>query len=233
MHVHASTKLGHGPRGKQVRGDTAGRSNNSIVFRKNPRTERLGSTSAGGGVGICAGGQAWPSMRRWAIAGWRGLALRRVVRSAGGSAIVWLVGTHRPLARGNFHVIDVEVVVSRNVSGQLRAFDLFVVFVDDARLNHLATERVDGVSNVGVEFSSAVGILNKAAFFEPLTALIAVIGAKMVLHSALAAVRSELPAGHGDEGTACAVDNFQVANHETIIEGNRAERFQPLAGFFH
>ena len=88
--------------------------------------------------------------------------------------------------------------------------------------------------NVGIELGAAILVLDGPIFLQPAAALIAIQRTEMVLVAALRAMRGQLAAGHGHERTIGAFDDLQVANHEAIVQRDRTECVQPLAGdLFH
>ena len=55
----------------------------------------------------------------------------------------------------------------------------------------------------------------------------------MVLAAALRAMGRQLAAGHGHERAVGAFDDLQVADHEAVVERDRAERLESLARLLH
>ena len=72
-----------------------------------------------------------------------------------------------------------------------------------------------------------------AVLVQPAAALVAEPRPQVVLAPAAAAAVGQLPARHGDEDALGALDDFQVADDERVVEGDRAEGQQPLAVLFH
>src|ERR1700733_9706537 len=56
---------------------------------------------------------------------------------------------------------------------------------------------------------------------------------QMVFRPTLLAMRREFSAGHGHERPVSALDDFQVADDEAIVESDGAKRLQPFATFLH
>ena len=77
----------------------------------------------------------------------------------------------------------------------------FSQFFDDPQLNHFAALRVDRMRDIGVQFCSSVGPLLGSGMAKFLPALVAVVGTHMIFRATLAAIGSQLPAGHCDEGS--------------------------------
>ena len=55
----------------------------------------------------------------------------------------------------------------------------------------------------------------------------------MILAAALGTVGGQLAAGHGHERAGGAFDDLQVADHERIVERDRAERLEPFSRLLH
>src|SRR5690606_9313095 len=85
----------------------------------------------------------------------------------------------------------------------------------------------------GIELGPTVFIFGEAVFVQAAAALIAVGRAEVILAAAAWTVGGELAAGHRDEWPVRAVDDFQIANDKAVVEGDRAECLQALAGLFH
>jgi hypothetical protein len=64
-------------------------------------------------------------------------------------------------------------------------------------------------------------------------AIVAKGSSQMVFCATMLAMRCELAAGHRHEGSIRALNDFQVADDETIIERDRAKGLQPFATFLH
>src|SRR5207302_166774 len=75
---------------------------------------------------------------------------------------------------------------------------------------------------------AAVGVARRAALVQLAAALVAEAGAQVVLAAALRAVVGQLAAGHGHERALGPLDDLQVAHHEGVVEGHRAERLKAL-----
>jgi hypothetical protein len=68
-----------------------------------------------------------------------------------------------------------------------------------------------------------------AVFIESQAAVVAVTGAEVVFLAAALAAVAELSGGHGEEQAVVAFDQLHVANDERVVEGERAECFEPAA----
>ena len=55
----------------------------------------------------------------------------------------------------------------------------------------------------------------------------------MILAAALVAMGRQLAARHGHNGTGGALDDLQVADHEAVVEGNRAKGLETFSRLFH
>ena len=112
-------------------------------------------------------------------------------------------------------------------------FDLFFVGLDDGGLDVFATLGVDGVGDVGVQLGAAAGGAVGTALIELGAAVAAEAGAEMVLGAAGGTVVSDLARGHGDEITAGAFDNFEVADNKGVVESNRTKGFKTIGTISH
>jgi hypothetical protein len=62
---------------------------------------------------------------------------------------------------------------------------------------------------------------------EPAAAVVAEAGAEVILVAAARAVVTELARGHGEEEPVGAFDELHVADDESVVERQRAERLEP------
>ena len=140
---------------------------------------------------------------------------------------------------GEIHVFAVEAW--GDVAGFLGAFDFAVEGGHHFALDGLAALGVDGVGDVGVELEAgvtptvtaetvaiAVLISLETTFIEVGAAVIAEAGAEVIFVAAAGAVVGELSTGHGEEEPVVSFDQFNVANDEGIVEGQGAERLEPV-----
>ncbi len=129
----------------------------------------------------------------------------------------------------------VVVVVGAGVARLLSAFLLHLERLDDGILDDLATSAVDRVGNVSMQLHAPVGIASSAILVELGAALIAEPCPQVVLAAARTAPIGELAARHGHEGTFGSLNDFQIADDESVIERHRAEGLQALvlAVVFH
>src|SRR5262245_25653238 len=123
-------------------------------------------------------------------------------------------------------VLEVEVVVPRNITRLFRTLDLFVVLVDNDFLNHLAAERIDRMRDVRIQLRATICILRSACITETLAALIAILCTQVVLHTAAWAMRGQFAARHRNKRAVRTINNFQIAYNETVVKRNRAKCFQ-------
>ena len=130
-------------------------------------------------------------------------------------------------------VFFAEVVVGADIAGLLSADPFLGEGEHDAVLDLFPAAGVDGVGDVGVEAGASLGIFLGAVIEQLDSALVAVPGAEMVLGAAFGAAIGELAAGHGDERAAKSLDDLEIADDETLIEGDRAEGEQALLGVIH
>src|SRR6185436_12036800 len=95
---------------------------------------------------------------RFSVAIARGNILRRHARmTLIRRVLMWLIKARWTRAR-RVAVLEIKIIIARDVTRLLRALDLFEVFADDDILNHLATKRVDRVRNIGVQLSPPINI---------------------------------------------------------------------------
>ena len=71
-----------------------------------------------------------------------------------------------------------------------------------------------------------------ALLVEPRAALVAVAGAEVIFFTAAVAVVGELSGGHREEEAVVAVDELDVADDEGVVEGQGAERLEPVVLIF-
>ncbi len=155
---------------------------------------------------------------------------RRAVRTARSFRRLKLrrfAGGRRRLRRPRRLVV--KIFVAGHVARQLRPGLLLFEGLDHPLLDHLPAGGIDGVGDVGVELGPAFLVLHRVLLLLPRAALIAERGPQMVLAAALRAMAGELATGHGHERPGRALDDFQVADDEGIVQGNRAEGLQALA----
>ncbi len=89
------------------------------------------------------------------------------------------------------------------------------------------------MSDIGVEFRAPILIADRAVFLQTSSAVVAVTAAEVVLRAAMGAVRRQFATGHRHKRTTGSFDDLQIANHEAIIDGDRAEGLQSIVGVFH
>ncbi len=89
------------------------------------------------------------------------------------------------------------------------------------------------MGNIRVQLGPPLLVLDGLMLLQTPPTLRAVRRPKMVLGAAIGAVSGQLATGHRHKGAAGAFDDFQVTHDEAIVERNRAERLQSLAGLFH
>ena len=89
------------------------------------------------------------------------------------------------------------------------------------------------MSDVGIKFRAAIGVVLDIVTTELHAALIAITRLEMVLAAAFVTIRSQLAAGHGNKGTAVAFNDLQIADHEAPVKGNAAESAQAVLWILH
>jgi hypothetical protein len=102
-------------------------------------------------------------------------------------------------------------------------------------LNKVPASLIDGVSDVCVEFVgvSAFDVAQILWAAKPSAALVAILAAQMILVAAAAASSGHLPARHCNKWTVGSFDDFQITDHETLIDRNRTEGAEPILGILH
>jgi hypothetical protein len=130
------------------------------------------------------------------------------------------------------HVFAIETW--GDVAGLFGPFDLFVEGFEHLMFDGLAAFGINGVGDVGVEFEAVVAVVVavlialETVFIEWGAAIIAEAGAEVIFFAAARAVVRQLSAWHGEEEPVVAVDEFNVTNDESIIEGQGAEGLEAV-----
>jgi hypothetical protein len=127
----------------------------------------------------------------------------------------------------------INVIVPGDVARCFGPLQFQLVFVYDMLLDQIAAGLVNGVRYVGVQLVRYVFFFVFSAFSHSGAAVIAIIAANVILVTATWAAIRQLSAWHGDKWTVAAFDNFQIADHEAVVEGDGAEGPQPIFGLFH
>jgi hypothetical protein len=89
------------------------------------------------------------------------------------------------------------------------------------------------MGDVCVELCAPILVLHSSIVRQPQAALIAIGGLQMILAAALRAMGRQLAARHGHERAVSPFDDLQIANHEAIVERDRAERLESFPALFH
>jgi len=131
-----------------------------------------------------------------------------------------------------FRIVIFQVVAG-NVARFFGSYPFGMELFDNPALDHFAAFGVDRMRDIGIEFSASIFVLRGMVLSLPHTAMVAVECSKMILVVALGAMRRQFPTRHRDEGSVGPFDDFQVANHETIVEGNRTEALQTVVTIIH
>jgi hypothetical protein len=87
--------------------------------------------------------------------------------------------------------------------------------------------------DIGIQLRPTVFVFDGSVFLQPQPALVAIGRLQVILAAALRAVGRQLAAGHGHERAVSPFDDFQIADHKTIVECDRAERLKSFTAFFH
>lgn len=146
----------------------------------------------------------------------------------------------RPQAHAwGFDAVEILAVEGgRDVTGQLAALEFLVEGVQHGFLDAVAAVGVDGVGDVGVELEAAVAVAVAilvalvAVLVEARATLVAVAGAEVIFFTAAVAMVGELSRRHGKEEAVVAVDELDVADDEGVVEGQGAERLEPVVLVF-
>src|SRR5262249_2423707 len=151
----------------------------------------------------------------------RGRSLERVVRSRGFPRTpdyrLQIVFFRRLV---NFHGL---------IAGELRLLELLSIRLDDPLLDRLARGGVDGMRDVGVELDSGFGLADRGGNGQAAAAVVAELGADVVLAGAAGAALGDLPGRHRHEDALLAFDDLEVADDEGVVEGDGAESAELVA----
>lgn len=126
----------------------------------------------------------------------------------------------------------VGIIVTRNIAGEFGALELELILVDHVLLDQIATCLIDGMRHIGVKFVWRV-IVGMTIVANARSAVVAIVAANVVLVPTTTTATGELAAGHGHEWTVATFDYFQIADHETMVKGDGAERAQAILGLLH
>ncbi len=131
--------------------------------------------------------------------------------------------------------VGIFIVVSRLVPRKLGSLQLEHIFADHGALNEISAGLVDRVSDIGVKLVgvSSLDLSQILWASQPGAALVAVLAAQMVFVATTTAASRHFSAGHGYEGTIRPFDNLQVSDDETMVDGDRTERSEPILRFLH
>jgi hypothetical protein len=130
-------------------------------------------------------------------------------------------------------VLELKIIVARHVARLFGPLDFFKKLVNYYILDHFPALGINWMSNICVKFCAAIGVFGGPRIGHPLAALIAILRAKMVFHSAAGAVRRQLAARHGHKRPIGAIDNFQIAHDKAIVERDRTKRLEAFTRLFH
>jgi hypothetical protein len=132
-----------------------------------------------------------------------------------------------------FHFLEFFVVPRRHIAFLLGTIDFLLICGKDFLLEFLPALGIDGMGYVGVEFCTALVVSCGAVAFESAAAFVAVIGAQMVLATALGAFFRQFSAGHRHKRPRRSFDNLEVPDHKIVADGNTAKSLQLLRLIIH
>jgi len=89
------------------------------------------------------------------------------------------------------------------------------------------------MGDVGIELGSALVVGGHPTRIERGATLVAMLRAEVVFCGTLGAVRGQLATRHRHKGSAGSLDDFQVADDETVVKRDRAKGFEPFSRLFH
>jgi hypothetical protein len=93
-------------------------------------------------------------------------------------------------------------------------------------LDFFSAFTIDGVRHIRIEFLRGRVLCFVLLQFG--ATVIAIVGSQMVFVTTALAVAAQLTAGHGDERSVCAIDDFQVSDDKGILDRDRAEASQTV-----
>ncbi len=126
------------------------------------------------------------------------------------------------------------IIVARDATVILGPFRLFLKGLEYRSLDHLATGRIGGMRDVGIQLGAAIGIAGGPVLIKALSALVAKAGPQVVFTPALRAAVGQLAVGHGDKQALRPVNNLQIMDDEFTVERDRAAGPKPFSVlFFH
>ena len=115
------------------------------------------------------------------------------------------------------------IIIARDITWLLSAFQFIMKLVDHSALNHFTTFCVYRMRDICIQPSTSSIVVSNRIAFEPGSTLITESGAQVILASAFLTMRGQLSAGHGNERPIVAFDNLEVTDNETVVECDAAE----------
>ena len=123
-------------------------------------------------------------------------------------------------------VVVTEIVIPTDVARLLRP-DLFLFKREKHRvLDHFAAGGIDRVRDVGVKFDSLRSGIAVSRMLKSMATLVTEVRPGVILDAAFGAMDHQFPAWHRHERPVDAINDFQVPNHETMIECQRTKRLE-------
>ena len=130
----------------------------------------------------------------------------------------------REPARGWLLEVVIDVIKgARHIAGLAASFDFFVIGNEDFSLESFAHIRIDGMRDIGMQLGAPVAVAAHTMLVEACAAAVAVAGTEMVLLVTATAMIAEFSRRHGEKDPVIALDEFDVANNERVIERDRAK----------
>jgi hypothetical protein len=91
-------------------------------------------------------------------------------------------------------------------------------------LDHIAASLIDRMSNIGIKLVGCpFDVLKVLRPSQTLAALVAVIAPHVIFRTAPTTPGGHLATGHRNKRTVRALDDFQIPNHKSMVQGDRTE----------
>jgi hypothetical protein len=84
------------------------------------------------------------------------------------------------------------------------------------------------MSNIGMQFHSALEIFPYPIVLKVCSAIVAEFGSKMVFTSTFIAMVAHFPRWHSNKVTVCTFDDLDITNHKFAVHRDRAKSFEPV-----
>jgi hypothetical protein len=121
-------------------------------------------------------------------------------------------------------VLDVLLVVPGNIPGLLGPLELQSVLAYHRMLDQVAASLVDRVSDIGIKLIGCpFDVLKVLGPSQTLAALVAIIAPHVIFRTATTTPRGHLATGHRNKRPIRALDDLQIPNHKSMVQGDRTE----------